>query len=77
MENQAKEKPPTIEVQLKNGQYIFWCPHCRAKHYHGAGDGHRTAHCTNSNSPYRKTGYYVVHKDPKFVARRPPKNAQA
>lgn len=40
----------------------FWCIHCRNWHLHGRGDkkqpsvGHRVAHCTANNSPFRQNG---------------------
>jgi hypothetical protein len=38
-----------------------WCEHCNTWHYHGrkGGSGHRSAHCTNRNSPYKITGYEI------------------
>lgn len=41
-----------------------WCDFCSRWHYHGNGDGHRVAHCTTVNSPYRKTGY-ILFRVPK------------
>lgn len=41
---------------------MFWCPFCKKYHYHGEGDGHRTAHCDNPNSPWLDTGYIVKKK---------------
>ena len=50
----------------RGGQLKMWCPYCRAWHHHGrgsgkpgSGDGARVAHCTNLNSPYHMTGYYL------------------
>lgn len=40
-------------------QWRAWCPHCRRYHFHGAGEGHRTAHCT-SEPPGFPDGYYLV-----------------
>jgi hypothetical protein len=37
----------------------FWCPHCRKHHTHGAGEGHRVAHCTSPASPFKATGYSI------------------
>ncbi len=61
-------------------QWRFWCPFCAAWHYHGAGPGHRGAHClTNqmqgnggssekpTNSPFKATGY-VLKLDPRYQA---------
>ncbi len=38
---------------------MFWCPYCEKWHMHGRGDGHRTSHCINKNSPYAKEGYVI------------------
>lgn len=35
-------------------QYAGWCPFCRRGHYHGLGEGHRVAHCTNEASPFKE-----------------------
>jgi hypothetical protein len=37
----------------------IWCEHCQEHHLHGVGEGHREAHCTHPESPYR-TGYNLV-----------------
>lgn len=37
-----------------------YCVYCQKWHFHGHGDGHRTAHCDNEHSPYLKTGYELV-----------------
>lgn len=42
-----------------------WCPHCKTFHTHGIGPGHRQAHC-GSDSPFKKTGYYLVPADEIF-----------
>src|SRR5689334_20733202 len=49
--------------------FHFWCIHCRTWHVHGRGGpeqqyeegrggmaGHRSAHCTVLNSPFKKNG---------------------
>ena len=42
----------------------FWCPDCNVLHRHGWSDGkpngHRSAHCHNSNSRFNRSGYYLV-----------------
>lgn len=35
-----------------------WCCWCRRFHYHGAGEGHRVAHC-GEGSPFRDGGYLL------------------
>jgi hypothetical protein len=41
----------------------FWCDHCNKWHSHGAGAGHRLAHCHKPGSPYERTGYFIELKD--------------
>lgn len=36
-----------------------WCQHCQQWHHHGAGEGHRIAHC-KGDSPYREHGYNLA-----------------
>ena len=55
--------PPTIEVFEKNGQWVFYCPHCDKEHFHAPGEGHRMAHCMDLDSPFFDVGYYLVLKD--------------
>jgi hypothetical protein len=37
-----------------------WCCHCKCWHQHGAGPGHRVAHCHTEASPYHETGYILA-----------------
>jgi len=46
-----------------------WCPFCKEYHVHGfpknekwkSNDvSHRTAHCSNEDSPFKKKGYFVA-----------------
>lgn len=59
-------------------QFHFWCIHCRDWHVHGRGGpdapyeegrggmaGHRIAHCTANNSPFRQNGV-ILHVVGKF-----------
>ncbi|MBS0379016.1 MAG: hypothetical protein JSS29_11065 [Proteobacteria bacterium] len=67
---------PVIECRrtANRTQLRFHCPHCDRRHRHGipggskaplgAGDGHRNAHCTAENSPYRATGYVLKELPP-------------
>lgn len=58
----SKKEIPVVKVFKTENQkqYIFWCPYCNCFHSHGAiALGHRTAHCTNKNSPFRETGYIL------------------
>ncbi|MGN1299340.1 MAG: hypothetical protein ACI4UE_05105 [Candidatus Scatovivens sp.] len=57
-----KKEIPVVKVfKTENeNQCSFWCPYCKKYHYHGIPlEGHRTAHCTNKNSPFRETGYIL------------------
>lgn len=57
-----KKEIPVVKVFKTESekQYAFWCPYCKRYHYHGSASlGHRTAHCTNKNSPFRETGYIL------------------
>lgn len=52
---------PAYEVKIKGvTRYVVWCKHCKKWHRHGAGEGHREAHCTDSASGYWKTGYNLA-----------------
>ena len=42
-----------------------WCIYCDKWHIHGAGDGHRVAHCYD-DTPYKDKGYIleeVLHNE--------------
>ena len=41
-------------------RWRVWCAHCSVWHLHGAGEGHREAHCIGPDSPYWQTGYNLV-----------------
>jgi hypothetical protein len=54
---------PSVTVIRRGSQFVFWCTFCRRNHLHGAAAlGHRSAHCTNPQSPYRATGYFLVER---------------
>jgi len=42
------------------GGMEFYCPFCRDYHRHGRGEGHRGAHCTSEQSPFKATGYIIT-----------------
>src|SRR4051794_35606798 len=44
---------PAFEV---GHRWIVWCDECKDWHEHGAGEGHREAHC-NRPTRYSRTGY--------------------
>jgi hypothetical protein len=41
-----------------------WCVHCDDWHDHGAGEGHRIAHCRRGDSPYHEHGYNLAYAGP-------------
>ena len=41
-----------------------WCAHCCRWHQHGAGEGHREAHCHDPASPYERSGYNLALAGP-------------
>jgi len=51
---------PTLPA-YPNGRYQWkvWCAFCERWHFHGAGPGHRVAHCACKRSPYSDRGYYL------------------
>lgn len=60
VKNNEERITPTLLAMEFNGQFVAWCPYCVKFHYHGIGEGHRSAHCkADSNSPFRKGGYFL------------------
>jgi hypothetical protein len=53
---------PAIYCDIWEFGLKFYCKYCKREHKHGVGHGHRVAHCSNPDSPYLKTGYYLVCK---------------
>jgi len=50
-----------------DGSLCGWCPFCRKWHYHGIGEGHRSAHCPH-DTPFKKTGYELKKvKPPAYI----------
>jgi hypothetical protein len=41
--------------------WLVWCKFCQKWHRHGAGAGHREAHCTDSASGYWERGYNLAY----------------
>ena len=41
-------------------RWRVWCKHCQSWHFHGPAEGHREAHCHDSNSPYWRSGYNLA-----------------
>lgn len=54
---------PVVLCDRDGSTWRFWCPFCRVEHVHGAGAGHRAAHCFASASPFNETGY-ILKKRP-------------
>lgn len=53
---------PAYEAVIKGSlRWLVWCKHCREWHTHGPAEGHREAHCNDSNSPYVKRGYNLAY----------------
>jgi hypothetical protein len=53
---------PAYEAVIKGvTRYVVWCKYCNKWHRHGAAEGHREAHCTDSASPYWRTGYNLAY----------------
>jgi hypothetical protein len=56
---------PVKRVQRGDGGVTTWvidCPHCGEEHTHGAGAGHRVAHCLGGR------GYYLTRRGWPFPA---------
>jgi hypothetical protein len=54
-----QQDPPVLLAKRKGGLLVVQCPHCEREHRHGTGAGHRQAHCTRPDSPYRLSGYLL------------------
>jgi len=53
---------PAYEAVIRGStRWLIWCKYCQTWHRHGAGEGHREAHCNDSSSPYWKTGYNLSY----------------
>ena len=53
---------PAYEAIIKGTvRWLVWCKHCRKWHRHGAAEGHREAHRTDSSSPYWNCGYNLAY----------------
>ncbi len=53
---------PAYEV-LRKGRtcWVVWCKYCQEWHRHAPVEGHREAHCPDSQSPYWRTGYNLAY----------------
>ncbi len=53
-------KLPVVYCVADGKRWFFYCPFCQKRHYHGAIEGHRHAHCGfEGDSIFRKSGYYL------------------
>lgn len=59
-----EDSPPRFKCETDEyGCWYFECPHCHDRHTHGAGAGHRSAHCdVLSGSPFLESGYYITQE---------------
>ena len=54
-------QPPTVRATLA-ADGVSWritCPLCHTVHVHGAGDGHRAAHC-EKGTRHKEVGYILL-----------------
>ncbi|HEV6968101.1 hypothetical protein [Roseateles sp.] len=58
MTEAARDDLPVFACKTGSHTWTFWCPHCRIEHTHGAGAGHRVAHC--ASGPYKARGYVLA-----------------
>lgn len=48
--NRAIQDGIPILIGNKQGnQLVVWCPFCRKFHWHGYGEGYKSAHCSSAN----------------------------
>ncbi len=53
---------PAYECFVSGSVYwLVWCKHCSKWHRHGPAEGHREAHCNDSESPYWRVGYNLAY----------------
>lgn len=56
----SDRKAPEVRAKLTRKGLEVKCPYCQETHKHGAGEGHRMAHCCKEvGSPYLETGYVL------------------
>ena len=56
---------PIVECLLYRNSFVFYCQYCKTLHSHGPRPGLRSAHCTNRNSKFIQTGYFLQLKNSK------------
>jgi hypothetical protein len=53
---------PAYKAVIKGfTHWLVWCKYCERWHWHGAAEGHREAHCTDSTSGYWQQGYNLAY----------------
>ncbi|KAB5659847.1 MULTISPECIES: hypothetical protein [Bacillus] len=56
----TKKAPIVLAIERDAaGNLSTWCQYCRKFHHHGTSEGHRQSHCSNEDSPYIHTGYFL------------------
>lgn len=63
-EEQTLDGYPLLVAENTGTKLKVWCKHCAKYHFHGQGIGYRVAHCDDTTSPHKKTGYILVTKLP-------------
>jgi hypothetical protein len=51
-------KFPIVKAFVDGQTMQFWCFFCQKWHFHGRGEGHRSAHC-NRETPFSESGYIL------------------
>jgi hypothetical protein len=68
MTDATDDRDPTVPVKRVEHHddgvttWVIDCPHCGEEHTHGAGPGHRVAHCLGGR------GYYLTRRGWPFPA---------
>jgi hypothetical protein len=57
MTDDEDDFPKLPSFSLPSGNTVAWCDSCRRWHHHGAGGGHRVAHCGSGR--YEDSGYVL------------------
>lgn len=50
---------PILQAYDDGVHYAAWCSHCERYHLHSRANGRRVAHCSDTRSPYWRTGYVI------------------
>lgn len=54
--------PVLAAFHASEATWEVWCEHCRAWHRHGAGEGHRAAHCSGHRIDRRTGGTIATER---------------